>query len=90
MLNDTTINDYLLSTEKRADEQLLSNVDSMAYIHAMFYMYGACEGLNEDKVLAHNLLRKNAQWDGTLIEAEKYLTKQIVVSLEDDAEEDLS
>ena len=53
-------------------------------------MYGACEGLNDNTVVAHNLLRGHNIWDGTIADAKKYLSKQIVVLLEDDEEEDLS
>lgn len=53
-------------------------------------MYGACEGVNDNKILVHNLLRRYGVWLGTQADAEKYLKKQIVLALEDDEEEDLT
>lgn len=53
-------------------------------------MYGACEGIADNKILVHNLLRSYGIWDGSEAHASKYLEKQIVLPLEDDEEEDLS
>ena len=64
-LNEATINDYLLSAEKRTNEDPLKDLGPDAYKQALFYMYGACEGLNDDKTFVHNLLRRHAIWDGT-------------------------
>ena len=38
-------------------------------------MHGACEGLNDNTVVAHNLLRGHNIWDGTIADAKKYLSK---------------
>jgi len=43
-----------------------------------------------NEYMVHDMLRKNGIWDGGLGQVEKYLTKQIVVPLEDDDEEDLT
>ena len=53
-------------------------------------MYGGCESMVDNQYMVHGQLRKNGIWDGGLAEVEKYLTKQIVVPLEDDDEEDLT
>ena len=91
-LNEVTTKDYLLNPVKRIDEEPLSNVEAQAYEKALFYMYGACESLEEDqnRHIVHNLLRRYKIWNGEHQEAKKYLDKQIVVALEDDADEDLS
>lgn len=85
-----SINDYLLSKSKRADEKPLDDMDPSAYQKALFYMYGACEGLRDDKLIVHNLLRKDKVWDGSEAQAASKLGKQIVTSLTEDAEQDLS
>ena len=53
-------------------------------------MYGACESLEDDdnQHIVHNLLRRYKIWNGQADAAKKYLDKQIVVALEDDADED--
>ena len=91
-LNEVTTKDYLLNPVKRIDEEPLSNVEAQAYEKALFYMYGACESLEEDqnRHIVHNLLRRYKIWNGEHQDAKKYLDKQIVVALEDDADEDLS
>lgn len=88
--NAVSMGDYLLNPNKREDEDPLQGVDESAYSKALFYMYGACESVDEEKLIVHNLLRRFAIWDGSQADAEKYLTKQIVVSLEEDEEEDLT
>ena len=50
-------------------------------------MYGACEGVNDDNTIVHNLLRKHEVWDGSPEEASKHLQKQIVVMNGDDSNE---
>mmetsp|Transcript_20727 Transcript_20727/g.25368 ORF Transcript_20727/g.25368 Transcript_20727/m.25368 type:complete len:104 (-) Transcript_20727:94-405(-) len=47
------------------------------------------EGVEDNTYIVHNLLRRYGIWKGSLEEVKKYLTKQIVVALEDDEEEDL-
>ena len=91
-LNEVTTKDYLLSPNKRSDEGPLYNVEAQAYAKALFYMYGACESLEEDQSrhIVHNLLRRYKIWNGEHQVAKKYLNKQIVVALEDDVDEDLS
>lgn len=91
-LNEVTTKDYLLNPIKRIDEEPLSNVEAQAYEKALFYMYGACESLeeNENRHIVHNLLRRYKIWNGEHQEAKKYLNKQIVIALEDDVDEDLS
>ena len=64
-LNQVSIDDYMLSQVKRADEKPFDDLGSEAYQKALFYMYGACEGLKDDKLIVHNLLRKDKIWDGT-------------------------
>jgi hypothetical protein len=70
VFNEVTINDYLLSAGKRTSEDPLNDLSPEAYKQALFYMYGACEGLNEDKTIVHNLLRRHAVWNGTQQEAD--------------------
>ena len=89
-LNAVSIGDYKLNPHKRVEEDPLQGVDESAYSKALFYMYGACESLGQEKLIVHNLLRRFAIWNGSETEAEKYLTKQIVVSLEEDEEEELT
>lgn len=53
-------------------------------------MYGACVSSADTSVLVHDLLRKQGVWSGSDQDALKHLNKQIVISLDDDAEDDLS
>ena len=66
-LNSVTMEDYLLSPVKRADELPLGELenDPEALINALFYLYGACETVDEGKTVVHNLLRKFGIWDGS-------------------------
>lgn len=92
-MNALNTNDYLLSSSKRIEEEPLSNVTTEALEKALFYMYGACESVFDEEGnhhVIHNLLRRYQIWSGQLDEVKKYLGKQIVISMEDDADEDLS
>ena len=69
-LNTVTTEDYLLSPLKRIDEEPLSSADAQAYEKALFYMYGACESIEDEEEdskkqhLVHNLLRRYNIWNG--------------------------
>lgn len=83
----------MLSPFKRIQEEPLSYESTQALETALFYMYGVCESIiDEDDTqhVIHNLLRRFQIWNGDISQVQKYLSKQIVVSLEDDDEEDLS
>ena len=84
--------DYLLSPIKREAEDPLDEEegkvsDPNALKKALFYMYGACELVLDErvnkKIVVHNLLRRYQIWDGSADEAEKYLENQIVVEADD-------
>ena len=53
-------------------------------------MYGGCEGLQDNSVIVHNLLRRYGIWNGSVSEVKKYLPNQLVVPLEDDEDADLT
>ena len=47
-LNTLNTSDYFLNPEKRIKEEPLENIEAQAFEKALFYMYGACESLEED------------------------------------------
>ena len=90
--NQAELQDYLLSPIKREAEDPLDEeegkvTDPNALRKALFYMYGACELVNDErvnkKIVVHNLLRRYQIWDGTVEAAENYLQQQIVIEADD-------
>ena len=57
-LNAVTAMDYLLNPSKRDIENPYETAGEESYKTALFYMYGACDGVDEDKLVVHNLLKR--------------------------------
>ena len=89
-MNTFKMEDYLMNPAKRDQEISMIETSSESFKRALFYMYGSCEGLEDNQIFVHELLKNYQVWNGTVADARKYLKKQIVVQYEDDLEEDLS
>jgi len=61
---------------KRKHEDCLSSLSAeRGFSKALFYMYGGLEGVADNSLLVHHLLRVNGVWTGTDDDAKKYLKK---------------